>query len=121
MAVPVTLAEWLRSPELVEISENGGIASAWGDLAANSSITSPLAVRSAAADEGARQIGFLGHPLAIETVEIVGRHAKLVGRSRRIQADVSGYASAPSVFIIGADERSGGTTSLTVIRRVEQS
>lgn len=119
MAVAATLAEWLRSSELVEVVEDEGTLAAWRSLAADSPLSSPLALRSAAKAEGQSQMAFLGHSLAVETIEIDGRRAMLVGHSRRIRADVEGYANAPSVFVIGADERSGGTTLLTVLRRLE--
>ena len=121
MPVPATLAEWLRSPELVDVVESAAVLAAWDDLAADSPVSSPLALRDDATEEGARQIAFLGFPLAAEALELPGRHANLVGLSRRIQAEEEGYRDAPSVFVIGAEERPGGTTLLTVLRRVQSA
>ena len=83
------------------------------------STSSPLALRSDAAAEGARQLAFFGQALAVETLELAGRHAGLVGRSRRIETDAPGYSGTPAVFVIGAQERGNGTTLLTVLRKVE--
>jgi hypothetical protein len=120
--VPVvssTLAEWLRSAELVELVESAPILAAWGDLATDSEASSPLALRADAAAEAARQLAFLGLPLAVETVDVVGERSALVGEAVRIEADVPEYAVAVPVFVIGADEREGGVTTLTVLRKVE--
>lgn len=117
--VASTLAEWLRSPELVELVEDLGILAAWGDLATDSQISSPLALRADAAAEATRELAFLGLPLAVETIEVAGAQAALVGEARRISADVPEYAAAQPVFVIAADEREGGVTLLTVLRRVE--
>lgn len=117
--VASTLAEWLRSPELVELVENSGILAAWGDLAADSEGSSPLALRADAAAEAARQLAFLGLPLAEEAIEVIGEQSALVGEALRISAGVPEYASAPQVFVIAADEREGGVTLLTVLRKVE--
>lgn len=117
--VASTLAEWLRSAELVEQVDDGAILAAWGDLATDSRASSPLALRADAATEASRQLQFLDSPLAVETIEVAGRHSQLVGQSRRIDGDIADYAAAPSVFVIGAEERDGGTTLLTVLRKVE--
>lgn len=117
--VPSSFAEWLRSPELVEIAASSAVKAAWGELAYDGGGSSPFALRADAAGEGTRQLAFYGAPLAVETVELTGRHAALVGTSRRIRGDVEEYAAGPAVFVIGADEREGGTTLLTVLRKVE--
>ena len=117
-AVPPTLAEWLRSAELIEVAGSTAVTAAWGDLAAVSRISTPLAIRSDAAVEGQRQLAFLGVPMALETLELPGRQAALLGTSKRIACDAPGYEATPAVFVIGVQENDNGSTQLTVLRRV---
>ncbi|MCB2085050.1 MAG: hypothetical protein H6919_11155 [Sphingomonadaceae bacterium] len=117
--VSSSLAEWLRAPELVELVEDAAVLAAWTDLAADSATSSPLALRADALAEAQRQIDFLGLPISVEMIEVAGRQSQLVGEARRIEADVAEYAAPQSVFVIGADERDGGVTLLTVLRKVE--
>lgn len=119
--VDSALAEWLRSSELVELIESAPILATWADLATDSVTTSPLALRADAVSEAARQLAFLGHPLAVETIEVVGEWSGVVGEALRIEADVPEYAQPASVFVVGADERDGGVTLLTVLRKVVEA
>ncbi len=118
MLVGAAFAEWLRSPELVEVVTRPEATGPWGDLAIDSRISSPLALRADAVSEGVRQLGFLGYAMAVETIEVAGWQSGAVGLSRRVRAPVAEYADGPTVFVIAADEREGGTTLLTVLRKV---
>ena len=116
--VPSTIAEWLKSGALYASAENASIRAAWGDIAQESEIMSCLAIAADAAIEGDRQFAFLGQPLARETIRLPGRHAGLIGTAQRIACDRGGYAAAPAVFVIGAQEQAGNVTILTVLRRM---
>ncbi|WJY18670.1 hypothetical protein QQS45_13875 [Alteriqipengyuania flavescens] len=113
------IAEWLRKRELVEAAENAGAAAAWGEFAADVLASSSLALRVDAAAEAARQRDFFAQALTIETIEVPGRRAALVGTAQKIACEEPGYEAAPAVFVIGAEEREGGVTLLAVLRRVE--
>ena len=117
--IPSTLAEWLKATELVETAQSASIVDLWGDLGIDSASSSPLALRADATIEANRQLAFLGAAIAIETIEVAGRQAQLVGQSRRIEAVAPGYSQSPAVFVVGAEEREGGVTLLTVLRRIE--
>lgn len=118
MLVGAAFAEWLRSPELVEVAVRPEVTGPWGALAADSRVSSPLALRADAASEGVRQLGFLGYAMAVETIEVTGWHSAAVGLCRRINAPVAEYVGGPAVFVVAADERETGTTLLTVLRKV---
>lgn len=117
--VASTIAEWLRNGSLSAIAEDAVVAAAWGELAHASSIGSILGGADDAAEEATRQIVFLGRPLAVETLRIAGHRHDLIGTARRIRADRAGYANAPSVLIIGAEEEAAQTTKLTVLRPMD--
>ncbi|MCP9222736.1 hypothetical protein MKP08_08260 [Erythrobacter sp. LQ02-29] len=116
--VPATRSEWLRSNELVEIATNAVIAARWGDLASVGAVSSPLALRADARAEALRQLAFFDSPLAVETIEVPGRHAHRIGTALPLFADEEGYREGPLVFVIGAEEREGGVTLFTVLRKI---
>ena len=116
--VATPLAEWLKAPELVETHDNAVVEAVWGGLSTDSHVSSSLALRSEVAVEAASQAVFFGQPVAVETVEVAGFQAKLVGTAQRIFCDIVEYDQGPVVFVIGAEERQAGTTLITVLRRV---
>ncbi len=118
MLVGAAFAEWLRSPELVELATRPEVIGPWGALAADSRVSSPFALRADAAAEGVRQLAFLGDALAVETIEVTGYHSGVVGLARRIKAPVAEYEGGAAVFVVAAEERETGTTLLTVLRKV---
>lgn len=113
-----SVAEWLRGEGLIAQADNAAIAAAWGDLAADGLVSSPLASRADASAEASRQAAFFASPLTEETILVAGRQSTLVGQSRRIVADAEGYREGAPVFIIAAEEQDGGMTRLTVLRRL---
>lgn len=117
--VPGTLSEWLKSVGLVEVASHADTIALWAELAIESDAASPLALRADAAAEGARQLEFLRYSLALETLLVTGYQSNLVGQSRRIECEEAGYEATPAVFVIGAEERPGGITILSVLRRLE--
>lgn len=113
-------ATWLQRDELSALSSSAATEAKWGALAADATISSPLADKADAADEAARQLEFLSGPLAIETLRVPGQRADLLGRVVSLVASKGGYANGPSVFVIGADETdAAGSTKLTVLRRMQ--
>lgn len=116
--VAASLAEWLRGEGLIAQADNAAIAAAWGDLAGEGLVSSPLASRADASAEAERQAAFFAAPLAEETILVAGRQSNLVGKSHPIVCDAEGYREGAAVFIIGAEDQDGGMTLLTVLRRL---
>lgn len=117
--VASTIAEWLKNGALFALEEDDAIKAAWGDLAVESEILSCLALAEDAVEEGARQIAFLGHPMALESIRIQGWRNDLAGHAQKIVCDRAGYITAPSVFVLQAAEQDDGSTILAVLRRMD--
>lgn len=116
MAVDAPFADWLRSQALVAVDAS---ASAWGALAVDSSITSPLAVKADAEAEAQRQHAFLGPPAVIDVLRVPGRNVDLVGQAVTLTADHEGYRAGAVVFVLSAQEQEGdNSTIVRVIRRL---
>ena len=118
MSVDVTLAQWLKEGSLKAAAADAPHLAAWGNDAIETDITSCFATQGAAAAEAARQLDFLRGPLAIEVLEVPGLLADRVGRVVTIKADQLGYATGLDAFVIGAAEKEGERTELTVLRRL---
>lgn len=114
--VPTTVAEWLGGRAIYAQAEDAGLRASWGDVAIESEVVSPIAAAADAAAEAGRQLAFQGQPLAEEVIEVEGQLVALLGTAQRIVCDRAGYATGPTVLIIGAEEQDGGTTRLTVLR-----
>lgn len=114
--VPSTVAEWLTGRAIYAQAEDAALRASWGDVAIESEVLSPIAAAADADLEAARQLAFLAQPLAEEVIEVEGELVGLLGTCQRIACDRAGYADAPAVLIIGAEEQDCGTTRLTVLR-----
>ena len=117
--VSSTLADWLRSQALVDVVDNASVALAWGEDATEANILTPYATKADASAEGARWFDFFDRPVAVETVEVPGYRADLLGKPHTIAGDEANYADVTAVFVIGVDELSSGRTVLTVLRPME--
>lgn len=116
MAVDAPFADWLRSPALVAVDS---AVSAWGVLAIDSSITSPLAIKADAEAEAQRQRTFLGPPAVVDVLRVPGRCVDLVGQAVTLIADHEGYRADAVVFVVSAQEQEGdNSTIVRVIRRL---
>lgn len=119
MIVDPSIAQWLKSEALVASANDNLVQAAWGDLAATTEIMSPLAELADAQDEAARQLAFLGGPLAIDRLQVDGLRADLIGLPLDLTADRAGYEGGLRVFVIGVEELEGvDRTNLTVLRRL---
>ena len=114
--VPTTISEWLTGRAIYAQAENTAVRASWGEVSIESEVLSPIANSSEASLEADRQLAFLGQPLAEETIEVGGDFVGLLGTAQRIACDRAGYAEAPTVLIIGAEELGEGITRLTVLR-----
>lgn len=114
--VPSTVQEWLTGRAIFAQAEDAALRASWGDVAVESEIVSPIAAAGDASTEAARQLSFLGQPLAEEVIEVPGDQIGLLGTVQRIVCDRAGYALGPAVLVIGAEEQDGGVTRLTVLR-----
>lgn len=119
MSVDPSFAQWLKSASLTATASDAGVLAAWGDIAATSEIMTPLAELADAQDEAARQLAFLGGPLAIDRLQVDGLRADLIGLPLDLTADRAGYEGGLRVFVIGVEEMEGvARTNLTVLRRL---
>jgi hypothetical protein len=119
MGIDAATVEWLKEGVLFEASTDAGVAAAWGDLAVESKIVSPLALAAAAATEAARQQTFLEGPLAVEVHDVAGLRTDLFCRPVTITSDRLGYEAGLDVFVIGVEESvQVARTQLTVLRRL---
>lgn len=118
MAVPTTLAEWLKSTALYVSTSNATLAASLLTSGLDSEIVSPLAASADATNELARQMSVLGGPLAIDRHVIKGARRDLICKPVQIFGDRLGYAAGPTVFVVDVDEQEDNTTALLVVRRL---
>lgn len=119
MTVDPEFARWLREGVSHAAAADEGIEAAWGELAVETSITSPLALQADAEDEAERQLALLAPPSAPEIHDVPGRQAGLIGRTVTITVNALGYDTGLDVLVLEADETSRpGRTLLTVLRRL---
>lgn len=114
-----SLVDWLQSDALYSRATDATMTSRWGDLAVESSLISPLALKADTDAEAARQIAFLANVLAVDTHLVKGAHRDKLGQVVTLTIAELGYDAGVDVFVIGAEEdRGAGMTSLTVLRRL---
>lgn len=120
-AVDPIYAQWLMAEALFKVATDATMTARWGTTAKTTDRITTIATEADAAAEAARQIAFLGGngPLAIEEHELVGEWATYLGQIITLTIDRLGYDAGLNVFVIGAqDDRSAGTSIVTVIRRL---
>lgn len=116
--MPTPDAEYLKSEGLFAVAEVAGALAKWGDLAASSSLMSPLVNTVDANDEAAAQAAFMAGPLARDLVIVKGRRSDLFLRAVTITGDRLGYEAGDAVFVLDAREQDNGTTILKVLKRL---
>ena len=119
-AVDPGYAEWLKAAALYSVAADSGVTSAFGALAVEQEIISPLALKTGADAENARQIAFLAGPLVADRLSVPGLRADLLGQCITLKSDRSGYTGAgKTCFVIGVDESDTvERTTLTVLRKL---
>jgi len=116
-AVDPGFADWLKERALFTTAAAASIDAAWAGDAGESEIVTPFAIKSDAHAEGARQIAFLGGPLAIDLHVVPGLRSDLYGRAVTIESERLGYAGGVPAFVIGVEEAEDREqTVLTVLR-----
>lgn len=118
-AVDPVYAQWLQSAGLWQVSEDATLKARWEDKAQTSERMTTIALKADAAAEAGRQLAFLGGPLVVDEHTLLGEWSAYLGRVITISIDRLGYDAGIEVFVIGAeDDRSAGTSKVTVIRRL---
>lgn len=118
-AVDPLFAQWLMSPGYWQVSTDALLAARWGDRAQQTERMTTIATKAEAQAEAARQLAFLGGPLAIEEHLLVGEWSERLGQVITITIPQLGYDGGLDVFLLSAeDDRVAGTSRVTVIRRL---
>lgn len=118
MSVDPVTAAWLKSPYSSYAVQDAGLVAAWGAVATNSEIVSPLADRASASTESGRQTGFLGFAIGAERIRIQGLRLDLLGKLIDATCD-RGTMTAERCLVIGVEEQAGiEMTILTVLRKL---
>jgi pyruvate/2-oxoglutarate dehydrogenase complex dihydrolipoamide acyltransferase (E2) component len=114
MPAPTARAEFLRAAERFAVAENPTIAARWGEEAADSQQSSPLAAEAAAAAEATRQLAQLAQVRARDLAVIEGVHADLEGRTVRLAyAGRLGIAGDADLLVIRSRvDWNAGTTEI---------
>lgn len=95
----------------------GVLAATWGNRAVDTEIISPLALKTAADTEAARQIAVLEGPLCEDVLVVPGRRKDLLGKVITAKGARLDYTAGKLAFVIGFQEAES-TTILNVIRKV---
>lgn len=118
-AIDPVFAQWLMSEGLWGVGADATLQARWGDRAQTTQRMTTIASKADAVLEAASQIAFMGGPLAIEEHLLPGEWASRLGQVITITIGRLGYDAGLNVFVIGAqDDRSAGTSLVTVIRRL---
>jgi len=118
-AVEPGYAAWLKTDARYVSATVAGAVGAWGDLAEDSSILSPLALKADAQTVANQQAAILAGPLARDSITVPGLHSNKIGSAVTITGDRAGYENGATVLVIGAQENDTvKTTVLTVIKRL---
>lgn len=120
-AVDPGYAGWLKAAALYTSAFDSAVVSAFGVLAVEQEIVSPLALLADADDEVARQLAFVGGaPMVVDRLSVPGLRADLHGQCVTLVADRGAYGGAGlPCFVIGVDEsETVERTDLTVLRKL---
>ncbi len=119
-AVDPGVADWLRTGSLFATAVNPAAATQWPEIAIESEITSALALKAGAEAEAARQLGFMGGPLALDVHVVPGLRTDLIGKAITITAGGLGYEHGRNVLVIDAEEaETMEQTTLAGLRRLD--
>lgn len=112
------MVQWLKSPSLYS-SASGGVNSLLQSASIEGEIISPLVTKTAADNELARQIAFLGGgPLVADQHVVKGQRRDLIGKPITLQGGFLGYDAGFPCFVIEAEEQDDNLTVLTVLRKL---
>lgn len=118
-AVDPVYAQWLQADGLWHVESDAVLLARWGTQVLTTLRLTTLATRVDAAAEAARQIDFMGYPLAVEEHTLPGQWAAYLGRVITVTIDRLGYDAGLDVFVIAAeDNRASGLSKVSVIRRL---
>jgi hypothetical protein len=118
-SVDPVYAQWLMGEGLWQVSDDATRRARWGADGLTTQRLTTIATKTAAAAEAARQLDFLGGPLAIEEHMLLGEWAWALGSVITVTFDQIGYDAGLDVFVIGVEDNlSAGTSTVTVIRRL---
>lgn len=117
--VDPVFAQWLLAESLWALTTDEASATRWGDSALTKERQTTIATKEDAEAEAARQLAFMGGPMAIESHLLLGRWEPVRGQVITITGDRLGYDGGIDVFLLGAEDALGaGTSRVTVLRRL---
>ncbi len=112
-------AQWLMADCLWALATDAAGDARWGSTGMVKVRQTRLATRADAEAEAARQLAFMGGPLAIDSHLLTGTWAAFRGRVITITGNRLGYQDGKDVFVLGAeDDRAAGTSRVTVLVRL---
>lgn len=118
-SVDPVFAQWLMSEGLWQVSGDATLTARWGNDALTTQRMTTIATKAAATAEAARQLAFLGGPLAIEEHQLLGAWAWALGSVITLTFDQLGYDAGVDVFVIGAEDNlAAGLSTVTIVRRL---
>ena len=113
MLIDSAYALYLQSQERIAVITDAPLAARWGAIAASVSASSCLTVEADANAEAARQIAFIGGPIA-EDVAMISKlvdGAALRGRTITLDGQI--------VFVLGSGvDHASGVSTLNILRRL---
>lgn len=119
MTVPITVAAWLKSTDLIETVASAD-ATRWVSQGVAVSVSSPFATEAGASAEAGRVLDLLRVPVVQDAILVVGRRSDLVGRCiDGVDGGLDYDPAGERLFVIGAKELADNTTALTVLRRLQ--
>lgn len=119
MTIDAGYVDWLRSAGLYTSAEDSAIVARWGDRAIESEIMTPLALKTGADAEAARQLALFSGPLVIDDHIVPGLRRDLHMQVVTLTIDALGYDGGQPCFVLRTDEsESVAQTTLTVLRRL---
>ncbi|RJF91139.1 hypothetical protein [Sphingomonas cavernae] len=118
-SVDPVFAQWLQSEGLWAIQTDAPRAAQWGEQAITAERMTALAFKADAVDEAARQLAFLGGPLAEDEHLLPGRWRHRKGQVVTLTIGRLGYDAGKAVFVLDAqDDLARGLSTVTVLCRL---
>lgn len=118
MVDPV-FAQWLMADCQWSLSADAPTQARWGATAQTRERKTTIATKADAEAEAARQLAFMGQPMALDVHLLKGRWEPFRGQVITITLDQLDYDAGVDVFVLGAEDvLSDGTSRVTVLRRL---
>lgn len=121
MAVDPVFAQWLQDVALWSLGEDAAIKARWGATAIVAERATAIANQADAIAEAARQLAFMGWPLAEDQhlLPLGAGWSQFLGQVITLTGNGLGYEAGLDVFLISAeDDHSAGMSTLVVLRRL---